>query len=169
MRFSAPADPKYEEVQMRTTVVLSAALLFAVPGFARAQESNDSEAIKATALDYIEGWYTGDAERMERALHPELAKRMVYIDSSDGTSKLHQMGTDQLVGATRAGHGKQVPEAERRMDVTILDIYENAASVKVVARDWVDYLHVAKFNDRWVIINVLWEMTPEAKAQASRD
>jgi len=29
-----------------------------------------------TALDYTEGWYAGDAARMERALHPELAKRM---------------------------------------------------------------------------------------------
>jgi len=30
--------------------------------------------------------------------------------------------------------------------------------VKIVARDWVDYLHVAKFNGRWVIVNVLWEL-----------
>jgi hypothetical protein len=29
-----------------------------------------------TALDYTEGWYAGDAARMERALPPELAKRM---------------------------------------------------------------------------------------------
>ncbi len=147
---------------------MSAALLL-VPGSAQPQESNDSEAIKATALDYIEGWYTGDAERMERALHPELAKRMVFSEPGDGSSKLNRMDADQLVGATRAGHGKQTPEAERRMDVSILDIYENVASVKVVAKDWVDYLHVVKFNDRWVIINVLWELTPEAKAQMSRN
>ena len=25
-------------------------------------------------MDYIEGWYAGDAARMEKALHPELAK-----------------------------------------------------------------------------------------------
>ena len=31
--------------------------------------------IVATALDYFEGWFDGDAVRMERALHPELAKR----------------------------------------------------------------------------------------------
>jgi len=29
-----------------------------------------------TALDYAEGWYAGDDARMERALHPEFAKRM---------------------------------------------------------------------------------------------
>ena len=37
---------------------------------------------------------------------------------------------------------------------------ENAASVKIVAADWVDYLHLAKYNGRWVIVNVLWEMKP---------
>lgn len=148
-------------------VVLFAPILLALPGASRAQSAADSAAIRATALDYIEGWYQGDAERMERALHPELAKRMVSADAS-GASQLNHMGADQLVAATRAGYGKATPEAERRMDVTILDIYENAASVKVVAKDWIDYLHVVKFNGHWVIMNVLWELTPEAKAAMGR-
>src|SRR4026208_1585323 len=37
----------------------------------------DAATIKQTALDYIEGWYEGNAERMEKSLHPELAKRIV--------------------------------------------------------------------------------------------
>lgn len=36
--------------------------------------ASDEAKIRAAALDYIEGWYEGDAERMERALHPHLAK-----------------------------------------------------------------------------------------------
>jgi hypothetical protein len=146
---------------MRRLVLLIASLLLAVPGASLAQSAADSAAIRATALDYIEGWYLGDAERMERALHPELAKRMASADAG-GVSQLNHMGADQLVAATRAGYGKATPEAQRRMDVTILDIYENAASVKVVAKDWVDYLHVVKFDGRWFIMNVLWELTPEA-------
>ena len=35
----------------------------------------DSAAIRAAALDYIDGWYAADGPRMTRALHPELAKR----------------------------------------------------------------------------------------------
>jgi hypothetical protein len=42
----------------------------------------------------------------------------------------------------------------------ILDVYENAASVKVVASDWIDYLHLAKWNGSWKIVNVLWELKP---------
>ena len=40
--------------------------------------------------------------------------------------------------------------------------YENAAVVKIVASDWVDYLQVAKMNGHWVIVNVLWEQKPKA-------
>jgi hypothetical protein len=122
----------------------------------------DKEAIKKTALDYIEGWYEGNAERMERALHPELAKRIVRKDLQ-GNSRLDQMGAMALVQGTKRGFGKNMPKEKQIKDVTILDVYENAASVKIVASDWIDYLHVAKFNGRWVIVNVLWELKPKEK------
>jgi putative lumazine-binding protein len=123
----------------------------------------DKEAIKQTALDYIEGWYEGNAERMERALHPELAKRIVRTDPKSGRSNLGQMSAMSLVLGTRAGGGKQTPAEKRQKDVTILDVFENATSVKVVASDWIDYLHMAKWNGRWVIVNVLWELKPGPK------
>ena len=131
----------------------------------RAQRSiseTDKAAIKQTALDYIEGWYEGNAERMERALHPELAKRIVHTNP-EGKSRLDQMSAMSLVLGTRHGFGKQTPKENQQKDVTILDVYENAASVKIVASDWVDYLHLAKWNGRWVIVNVLWELKPKAK------
>ena len=123
----------------------------------------DKEAIKQTALDYIEGWYEGNAERMERALHPELAKRIVRTDPKSGRSNLGQMSAMTLVQFTRSGGGKQTAKEKQQKDVSILDVFENAASVKVVASDWVDYLHMAKWSGRWVIVNVLWEMKPQPK------
>jgi hypothetical protein len=123
----------------------------------------DSAAIRQTALDYIEGYYEGDAERMEKAVHPELAKRIVRTDRNTGRSRLDQMSAMTLVRGTRAGGGKDTPKERQQKDVTILDIFEQAASVKIVASDWVDYLHLAKFNGRWVIVNVLWELKPEKK------
>ncbi len=121
----------------------------------------DKSAITTTALDYIEGWYAADAERMERALHPDLAKRIVM--TRDGRSMLQQMSAMGLVQGVKRGGGKQTPPEKQQKDVTILDVFENAASVKIVASDWIDYLHVAKFNGRWVIVNVLWELKPQPK------
>lgn len=138
-------------------------LLGIVGAYAQTPTSDaDREAIKATALDYIEGWYEGNAERMERALSPDLAKRIVRTNDK-GQSALQQMSAMTLVQYVRQGGGKNTPKEKQQKDVTILDVFENAASVKVVAADWVDYLHIAKFNGRWVIVNVLWELKPKPK------
>ena len=95
---------------------------------------------------------------MERALHSELAKRMVSTDAMTGRSLLNQMSAMTLVQRTREGIGKKIPEDRQLKEVTILDRFNNVAVVKVVASDWVDYLEVAKFNGEWKIINVLWEL-----------
>jgi hypothetical protein len=139
--------------------LLCIALTVVPVAVARAQTAADSSAIRAAALDYIEGYYEGNGARMERAVHPELAKRIVRVNDQ-GRSRLDQMSAMTLVMGTRAGGGSDTPTADRRKDVTILDIYHNAASAKIYASGWVDYLHLAKWNGRWVIVNVLWELHP---------
>jgi hypothetical protein len=110
-------------------------------------------------MDYMQGWYIGDTVRMGRALHPDLAKRIVTT-GPDGTSQLSNMGAPRLLEGTRRGFGKETPADQRQSDALILDIFGNTASVKGTMRSWVDYMHMAKFNGRWVIVNVLWEMKP---------
>src|SRR5437016_13062572 len=139
-----------------------ASLFLGALAFAQTGASDDNESIKKTALDYIEGWYAGDAARMERALHPELAKRMISTDPKTGRSQFNHMGAMTLVQRTRDGGGTKTPEDRQLTEVTILDRFNNAAVVKIVASDWVDYLEVAKFNGDWKIINVLWELKPKA-------
>jgi putative lumazine-binding protein len=136
-------------------------------GNARAQSAADSAGIRAAALDYIEGWYTGDAPRMTQALHPELAKRIVQTDPKTHKSVLSQMGAPKLIQYTREGGGRDTPADRRQSDVSILDIYQGAASARVTAADWVDYLHLSRWNGRWVIVNVLWELKPR-ESRATR-
>ena len=147
---------------MKNTIIILAFLLISITG-AHAQSTPsdaDKAAITAAALDYIEGWYEGNAERMERALHPDLAKRIVHTNA-EGRSSLGQMSAMSLVQGVKRGGGKDTPKEKQQKDVTILDVYGNTASVKIVASDWVDYLHIAKSNGRWVIVNVLWELKPK--------
>ncbi|SRR5215204_2543422 len=149
-----------KKLTLLTAIILT---LFAWQAHAQTTVSDaDKAAITATALDYIEGWYEGNSERMERALHPDLAKRIVRTNDK-GQSMLGQMSAMGLVQGVKRGGGKDTPKEKQQKDVTILDVYGNTASVKIVASDWVDYLHIAKFNGRWVIINVLWEFKPAAK------
>lgn len=144
-------------------MLLAGTLAFA-PRAATAQApAADSAGIRAAALDYIEGWYAADAARMERALHPELAKRIMMRDPASSRTRLDSQGAMTLVRNTRNGGGSRTPAERQQKDVTILDIYENAAVAKIVASDWIDYLQLARSGDRWVIVNVLWEMKPAPK------
>jgi hypothetical protein len=148
------------EAALKRIIVLSVLACFTLARVSFAQSAADSSGIRKAALDYIEGWYTGDAARMERALHPELAKRIVRTDSSSSLSRLNQMSALSLVQDTRMGGGNRTPTERQNKDVSILDIYRGAASARIAASDWIDYLHLAKWNDRWVIVNVLWELKP---------
>ena len=98
------------------------------------------------------------------AWKPVLETQAVTDDPDDPAIWVHP--TDpamSLVLGTRNGGGKNTPKEKQQKDVTILDVFENAASVKVVASEWIDYLHMGKWNGRWVIVNVLWELKPETK------
>jgi hypothetical protein len=134
--------------------------LFSAAPQACAQTAIDSVAIRQTALDYIEGWYTGDHERMAQAVHTHLVKRIVATHPKTGEQVFRDQDSTALVTATKKGYGTKIPDAKRQKDVTILDVFEGAASVKIVAADWVDYLHLVKQDGKWKIINVLWEKRP---------
>jgi hypothetical protein len=127
---------------------------------AAAQTLADSTGIRQAALDYIEGWYAGDGDRMARALHPELAKRIMNVDSA-GNVWIREQGATELIRGTRAGFGTQIPADRRRTDVRVLDVFRNAASARIDAGGWIDYLHLVKWRGRWVILNVLWEIRPD--------
>jgi hypothetical protein len=114
----------------------------------------DEQKIRAAALDYAEGWYAGDAARMTRALHPDLAKRIAQKGAVD------HMTAQELIAGTRSGGGKNTPKAKRLAKVKILDIFGSAASVRLEMSGWIDYMHLAKFGSEWKIVNVLWELKP---------
>ncbi len=144
---------------MRLTFPLVLALALATALGHATPDDADAKAIRATALDYIEGWYEGNADRMARAVHPELVKRLAVTEN--GVTRIENMGASKLVANVRGGGGKKTPKDKQQKDVTILDRFENVASVKIVASDWIDYLQLAKVDGRWVIVNVLWELKPK--------
>ena len=140
---------------MRTHTCILTLLLLAGP--AAAQSAEDSASIRMTALDYIEGWYSGNGDRMAKALHPELAKRIMFTDTL-GNYWIRDMGATELIRGTRTGGGTRTPAADRRTDVQILDVFQNAASVRIDAGGWIDYLHLVRWHGQWLILNVLWEV-----------
>ena len=125
-------------------------------------DQGDEAKIRATALDYIAGVLEADLARMERCLHPELAKR-AYLPGVDGKPQLSHMSALALIRDARTWE----PSPDRQATVTILDRYEGAASVRTTFDEWIDYMHIVQVGEEWKIIHVLWELTPEEWAKST--
>jgi hypothetical protein len=109
---------------------------------------DDEAAVVAAALDYFEGWFDGDVQRMDRALHPDLVKR------SSG-EKLSVTTKERMLELTAAGDGAEDGK-DRRLDVSIEDLHGDIASVTVRSAVYREYLHLVRTRDGWKIANALW-------------
>ena len=111
----------------------------------------DRDAIVAAALDYYEGWFDGNAMRMDRALHPQLAKRGLNRDGEVETDTAQEM-----IDATAAGEGRKRDVHDRRIEVRIDHVSGPIAAAVVTSAVYVDYLHLVRVGGRWKIVNALW-------------
>lgn len=117
------------------------------------------EAIEAVAYDYVDGQLEGDPDRVARSLHPDLAKRAV-VSRPDETLGLRRMTKDELVDLTAQGVLK-TPRDQWDRSVRVLDIAGDAAVARVETPWFVDYFHLGRFGNRWVIVNALWHSKPK--------
>ncbi len=115
----------------------------------------DLAAIRQAALDYMQGWYEGDVERMRRSLHPELAKRAILLDPQTGAERVQHLTQRNMLDMTQRGGG-DAPVDKRRYEVSILDLNGDIASVRADSYDYVDYLHLARCAGQWLIVNALY-------------
>src|SRR5215470_3630129 len=90
------------------------------------QKTSDTSAIRATVTDYIEGYYTGDAARMEKSLHPHYLKHT--ISGSAGATRMTEKTGLQMVQDVRSNGPVQVPASEQREQISVLDIAGDMAS-----------------------------------------
>ncbi|MDC0667816.1 nuclear transport factor 2 family protein [Nannocystis radixulma] len=119
-------------------------------------------ALEAVAYDYVDGQLEGDAERVARALHPDLAKRAVAGPGPTAREvfPLRRMSADELIDLTRQGALK-TPKEQWNRSVRVLDVTGTAAVVRVETPWFVDYFHMGRFGDRWLIVNALWFNKPQ--------
>jgi Putative lumazine-binding len=125
--------------------------------------ADDRAAVVRTALDYFEGWFDGDAARIERALHPELAKRSLG-QASSGTERLATLTARQMVEATARGEGRREDPGDRHIEVEVEHLHGTIANATVRSAVYVEYLQLVHTRDGWKIVNALW-----ASATPSQD
>ncbi len=111
----------------------------------------DEVGVAQAARDYIESWFAGDAERMARALHPELAKR-----SLDGAA-LATLTAEQMIEFTAAGGGTADAASAEPIEITVDRIDGDLATATVVSGLFMDYLQLVRTDSGWRIVNALWK------------
>jgi len=117
--------------------------------------TTDRAAIVETVLDYFQGWFEGDVTRMERALHPSLAKRSL----ADDGQQVEHLTAPEMIDATARGIGTTRDEPDRRIEVDVEDVYGAIANVTVRSAVYREYLQLARTRDGWKIVNALRQWT----------
>ncbi len=120
-----------------------------------AQSRKDSIEIKQAVLNYIESQHRPDPGQMERSLHPRMVKRTFWKDKTTGKDYLRETTTESMILLAESYHvrGDKFPASPKK-EALLLDISDRTASVKLIADDWIDYMHLVKLNGDWKIVNV---------------
>jgi hypothetical protein len=109
-------------------------------------------AIAAVVTDYFQAWFRGEPERMRAVLHPALSKR---TPAQPGGPDLTLDEDTAASMVDSAGRGPR-PQYEHWQEVEVLDVSVDIATAKVRSQPFVEYVHLARFDDRWLIINTLY-------------
>ena len=126
------------------------------------QGAADSAAVHAAALDYVEGVYNVQPERIRRSVDTALVK-YGYFHDRNGAEQGAAMNFAQLVrlAETWNREGQRANATSPRI-VEVYDVLDRTASVKVTAVWGTDYMLLAKRDGTWKIRLILWQTPPRA-------
>lgn len=124
-------------------------------------KNTDRELIRRAVLDYVEGVYEVDPAKIARGVHPELAKRGFFAERGETAYAEYKMTFAELVELSKKYYAKTKPPADAPKEIVIFDVLDKTASVKLTATWGIDYMHLGKYDGKWMIVNVLWQSPPK--------
>ena len=144
---------------MRKIIAFFILLVLSVAALAwgSTNSANEKAAVAVVAQNYMDAYYTADSARMQKTLHPDFHKRT--LKTVNGHTEISEDTVQSMVEGVRLGSGQEIPPAERVQKIEVLDVYRDAASVKVVTGRWIDYMHLTKLNDEWRVLDVVLQYT----------
>jgi hypothetical protein len=112
-------------------------------------------------LDYVEALYEADSSRIERSVHRDLFK-LGFERDKEGTYKPYRMTYQELYDlAGRWNKTGRVPKNSKK-EIVVYDVADQTAAAKLTAMWGIDYLHLAKFDGKWMITDILWQTPPRS-------
>lgn len=148
-----------KRIHLVPVVALVAVIGLAPAILSRTQAAESREAVRLAALDYVEGIYNVQPERIQKSVHPTLDKRGFYKKDQSTPYAEMPMTFDQLVNLSKTWNkeGKRDTSVKQ---VEVLDVLDQTAVAKVRASWGVDYMLLGKFDGTWKITQILWQSPP---------
>jgi len=128
-----------------------------------AQTDEDRRAVRQACLDYVEAIYEVNPSKAERSVHTELVKRGFFIKKNETVYSPHTMTFAELVELAKNYNKKGQLAKDAVKEVVVFEVADQTASAKVTAVWGIDYIHLAKYEGTWKIINILWQTPPKSK------
>src|SRR5687768_9876626 len=100
-----------------------AAAVIATTGLSAQPPAAEKEGVRQAALDYLEGIYNVQPERIERSVHPTLNKRGFYKKDAASPYVESPMSYEQLMKLA-ASWNKDGKRDTKLRDIAILDILD---------------------------------------------
>lgn len=125
----------------------------------------DYDKVEAAILDYVEALYLVDSTRIIKSVDPKLRKVGYYYNPSkrayiDNLEMTHE----QLVRlAARWNSDYDQADENSPKEIEIFDVNSKTASAKLTAMWGIDLFHLAKVDNQWKIVNVIWQSQPETE------
>jgi len=120
----------------------------------------DAPADRAAAADLLEAYarsgFDGDADLALATHHPALAERRVIDDG--GSRLLEDLDRDDVVESVR--RGLDLGPFGRAWQARVFEVGHDIAAAKVTMGWWDLELHLARFGQRWLVVNVLYRTLP---------
>jgi uncharacterized membrane protein len=128
----------------------------------RTQTAQDREAVRMAALDYVEGIYNVQPERIQKSVHPALDKRGFYRKDRTAPYVEMPMTFDQLVNLAKTWNREGKRDTSIKQ-VAVMEVLDQTAVAKVTASWGVDYMLLGKFDGTWKIMQILWQSPPPGR------
>jgi CubicO group peptidase (beta-lactamase class C family) len=141
-------------------VVVVATLALATVGNRGDAADGDRVAVERAVLDYVEAIYDVEPAKIERSVHRDLVKLGFFHDGAWEYVE-HTMTFDDLsrLAAEWNADGK-VDTGQAPREIRILDLLDQTATARLEAYWGIDYMHLARYDGKWKIVQVLWQEHP---------
>ncbi len=114
----------------------------------------EHDQVEQAVLGYIENFFINDYDVMQQYLHPRLSKR--GLDSyGDLSEDFRKEDLRQLMSS-------KPPLPRAQQDNQVLDVFVDRYFASAILHTgypntrWKEYVHLAKLEGKWVIMDVFW-------------